>query len=527
MSGRDKIMTQPTLIHHFLEESTRRFPDKTALVHEDVRATYTQINSKANQLAHWLLNQGITKGDRVALVLENSLEYVVSYYGVLKAGAVVVPLSSDLKPDGLSPLLGELAPKIVISSSKFERLLQATDHTPLNIQGLLLKNPKLKWSSTPFSVFSWEDIITSEDSLNPDMTIDESAMASIIYTSGSTGNPKGAMLSHKNIVSNVHSIGQYLCLTEKDIQMVVLPFYYVMGKSLLNTHISVGGTVVINNKFAFTASVIKQMADEQVTGFSGVPSNYAYLLHRSPLAGFRDRLDSLRYCSQAGGHMSRKVREELRQVLPDHTMIYIMYGATEASARLTYLEPDRFEDKLDSIGKPISGVILRVLDEKGEEVPIGRTGELVATGPNIMQGYWKDLKSTSKVLNGNGYHTGDLGYKDKEGYFYVTGRKDNLLKIGGHRINPQEIEDALMETELVIEAAVLGIPDELLGRKLVAIVTPKNEDCSAGRILSKCSEKLPRFKLPGEINLVRSLPKNTSGKIDRTKCLELISSNIS
>ena len=510
------------LIHHFLEQSAQRFPDKIALIHEDVRATYAQINSRANKLAHWLLDQGITKGDRVVLILDNCLEYVISYYGALKTGAVVAPLCSDLKPDGLRSLLQELCPKVVISSPKFERLLQETDLTNINIHGLLLKSPRLKWSSTPFSVFSWDDLITNGDSLNPDAPIDESTTASIIYTSGSTGNPEGVMLSHKNIVSNVHSICQYLYLTEKDIQMVVLPFFYVMGKSLLNTHISVGGTVVINNKFAFTASVIKQMVDEQVTGFSGVPSTYAYLLHRSPLAGYRDRLDSLRYCSQAGGHMSRKLKEKLRQVLPKNTKIYIMYGATEASARLTYLEPDCFEDKLDSIGKPIPGVVIRVLDERRKEVPIGRTGELVATGPNIMQGYWKDVKSTAKVMNRNGYHTGDLGYKDKEGYFYVTGRKDNLLKIGGHRINPQEIEDVLMESELVIEAAVLEMPDKLLGSKLVAAVIPKNEDCSADRILSKCSEKLPRFKLPEEINLVRALPKNTSGKIDRTKCLELV-----
>ncbi|MES0447133.1 MAG: AMP-binding protein, partial [Desulfobacterales bacterium] len=366
------------------------------------------------------------------------------------------------------------------------------------------------------------DLTGNKDSLNPDVLINKAALASIIYTSGSTGIPKGVMLSHRNIVSNVHSICQYLYLTEKDIQMVVLPFFYVMGKSLLNTHIAVGGTVVINNKFAFPASVIKQMADEQVTGFSGVPSTYAYLLHRSPLASYRDSLDSLRYCSQAGGHMSRKLKEELRQVLPKHTKIYIMYGATEASARLTYMEPDRLEAKLDSIGKPISGVTLRVLDEKGKEVPIGQTGELVASGSNIMQGYWKDKKATAKVLDENGYHTGDLGYQDKEGFFYVTGRKDNLLKVGGHRINPQEIEDALMETELVIESAVLGIPDELLGYRLVAIVTPKSEDCSADQILSACSEKLPRFKLPGEVNLVRALPKSTSGKINRRKCLTLI-----
>ena len=510
------------LIHHFLEQSAQRFPNKIALIHEDVRATYAQINSNANQLAHWLINQGITKGDRVAIVLENCLEYVVSYYGVLKTGAIAAPLSSDLKSDGLIPILGELDPKMIISSSKFERLLQATDLTTLNLQGLILKDPKLKWSSTSFSVFSWEDLMGNQEFLNTDVSIDELDVASIIYTSGSVGNPKGAVLSHRNIVSNVNSICKYLYLTEKDIQMVVLPFYYVMGKSLLNTHIAVGGTLVINNKFAFTASVLNQMVYEKVTGFSGVPSTYAYLLYRSPLLKYRDRLNSLRYCSQAGGHMSRKHKEELRQVLPKHTKIYIMYGATEASARLTYLEPEHFEDKMDSIGKPISGVTLRILDEKGEEVPIGQTGELVAAGPNIMEGYWRDVEAITEVSGMNVYHTGDFGYKDKDGYFYVSGRKDNLLKVKGHRVNLQEIEDVLVETGLVIEASVFGIPDELMEFKLVAAVTPISENCSEDEILSICAKKLPRFKLPEKLNLVRALPKRMNGKIDRKECLELI-----
>ncbi len=173
-------MKQASLIHHFLEQSAQRFPNKVALIHEDDRATYAQINSESNQLAHWLISQGIQTGDRVALVLENCLEYVVSYYGALKAGAVVAPLSSDLKPDGLRPLLQELDPKVVISSSRFERLLNATDLSAFNIQSLILREAKLKWSSLPFSVFSWEDLIGNKDSLNPDVSIDESALASII-----------------------------------------------------------------------------------------------------------------------------------------------------------------------------------------------------------------------------------------------------------------------------------------------------------------------------------------------------------
>jgi len=515
----------PNLIHHFLEESTELFPDKIALIHEEVRATYRQINTKANRLAHWLTNFGVSKGDRIVMVLENCLEYVASYYGVLKAGAVVVPLTSDLKPDGLRPLLEELEPEMIISSARFERLLKATDLAPYKINALLLKNPKQKWSSPTLPVFSWDDIICDDVTANleirPEIRIDESDLASIIYTSGSTGIPKGVMLSHKNIVSNTHSICRYLALTDKDIQMAVLPFFYVMGKSLLNTHFAAGGTVVINNKFAFPAAVINQMVDEKVTGFSGVPSTYAYLLHRSPLKNSRNKLASLRYCSQAGGHMSGQIKEELRKVLPPHTQIYIMYGATEASARLTYLEPDEFAEKMDSIGKPISGVTMQVLNKSGRILPAGQTGELVASGSNIMQGYWKDKKATSAVLDNNGYHTGDLGYYDKEGYFFLNGRKDNLLKVGGHRINPQEIEDALMSTELVIETAVIGIPDELLGNKLIALAVPINETGSKNKIMKLCADILPKYKLPGSIKLVRSLPKNTSGKIDKTKCLEI------
>ena len=176
---------QAYIIHHFLEESTGLFPDKTALIHEEVRATYAQINAKANRLAHWLINLGVSKGDRIVLVLENCLEYVVSYYGVLKAGAVAVPLSSDLKPDGLRPLLEELEPEVIISSARFERLLKATDLAPYKINALLLKSPKQKWSSSPFPVFSWEDIICDDVTANPEIRseirpeirIDESDLA--------------------------------------------------------------------------------------------------------------------------------------------------------------------------------------------------------------------------------------------------------------------------------------------------------------------------------------------------------------
>jgi long-chain acyl-CoA synthetase len=268
--------------------------------------------------------------------------------------------------------------------------------------------------------------------------------------------------------------------------------------------------------------VIRQMAVEGVTGFSGVPSTYAYLLHRSPLQAFRDRLGSLRYCTQAGGHLSREIKEKLLEALPPQTRLFVMYGATEAAARLTYVDPDCLSEKMDSIGKPIPGVQVRVLDERGEELPAGELGELVASGPNIMQGYWRDPAATARVLDANGYHTGDLGYQDEDGYLYVTARKDDLLKVGGHRIDPQEIEDALMATGQLLEVAIVGVDDPLLGKKLVAVAVPLGKETTETSILASCLSKLPRHKLPAEIRFLTALPKYTNSKVDRGSCLAIV-----
>ncbi len=510
--------TRP-LVHEFLEASATAHPDKTALIHEETRTTYARLNTMANELASWLLNQGVSVGDRILILFRNSLEYVVSYYGALKVGAAAVPLNCDTGTDSLDALLREIRPRAILASGKLERTLRETAAAEGVSQ--LLSRPEPGRKASTDHVHAWQDVIRGRATDNPGLSLADSSLASIVYTSGSTGKPKGVMLSHRNISSNTSAIIQYLHLSDDDIQMVVLPFFYVMGASLLNTHVAVAGTVVVNNRFAFPACVIEQMAKERVTGFSGVPSTYAYLLHRSPLALFQDKLPALRYCSQAGGHMSRQLKERLLQVLPSHTKLYIMYGATEAAARLTYVEPERLRNKIESIGKPIQGVCIRILDEQGNEVPCGTTGELVAQGPNIMLGYWMDDTGSSHVLDINGYHTGDMGFMDEEGYLYVTGRRNDLLKVGGHRISIQEIEDALMATELVMETAVIGVEDFLLGTRLVALVAPIDGSTDPKSVLARCMRALPRHKLPTDIRFVTALPKNANGKINRSACREL------
>lgn len=509
------------LIHQFLENSASRLPDKQALILSGKRVTYSRLDSSANSLANWFIQSGMQPGDRVLILLENGEEYVISYYATLKAGMVAVPLSSETRSDALKKILDTITPRVIIASPKAEKALHEISDLPPSIGAAVFTNSKHPWQQQKFSTGRFDTLLSGATS-SPALTIDQSSLASIIFTSGSTGIPKGVMLSHANIVANVYSIVQYLELTEADRQMVVLPFFYVMGKSLLNTHIAVGGSLVINNTFAYPASVLKQMADEEVTGFSGVPSTYAYLLHRSPLKSYRDKLPCLRYCSQAGGHMARQIKEELLEALPPQTKLYVMYGATEAAARLSYVEPTRLREKIDSIGIPINGVTMKIVDDSDRELPDGVTGELIASGANIMAGYWNDPHSTAAVLSQQIYRTGDLGYRDKDGYFHIVGRKDNQLKVGGHRINPQEVEDALIATELLIEAAVIGVEDSLAGHRLVAIVVPIDANTSVNDVLRKCMELLPRYKIPSEIRLAKTLPKNNNGKVDRQLCLALV-----
>lgn len=508
------------MIHHFLEASAARYPDKPAIIHGRGRHTYAAVNRLANRLAHRLLDRGVNPGDRIALLSENGLEYVFGFYGILKAGCVAVPLNTEIKPDGLVRTLQILEVKALLVSRKFERVARSIDLPSLAAVQIVL-TPSGILDPGPGTPADGRGPSDRPDG-DPGLAIDPGSCAVIIFTSGSEGQPKGVMLSHANVAANTRSIVDYLALTADDIQMAVLPFFYVMGKSLLNTHFAVGGTVVVNNQFAYTASVLKQMAEEKVTGFSGVPSTYAQLLFKSPLAEYRDRLPALRYCTQAGGHMPRSVKLALLEALPPQTKLVVMYGATEASARLTYLPPEFLRAKIDSIGRPIPGVTMDVVSPDGQVLGPDENGELVARGENIMLGYYRDDEATRRVLDRHGYHTGDLGFRDEDGFFFVTGRKDNQVKIDGHRINLREIEDVIMESGQAIEGLVFAVPDGSRDLMLAGLTVPKEDGARSGDfILEYCRSKLPKYKVPRLLYAIDAIPKNSSGKPDRAKALQL------
>jgi acyl-CoA synthetase (AMP-forming)/AMP-acid ligase II len=294
---------------------------------------------------------------------------------------------------------------------------------------------------------------------------------------------------------------------------VVLPFHYVYGKSLLNTHVAAGGSVVIENRFLFPQRALDHLDESAATGFSGVPSTFAILLNRSNLA---DRnLPHLRYVTQAGGAMAPELQRRLIDALPGK-QVFIMYGATEASARLSYLEPADLRRKMGSIGKAIPGVTLRVLRDDHTEADVNEVGELVAAGPNIMEGYWNDPDATLAVLDEHGYHTGDLGRRDEDGFLVVVGRSREMIKSGAHRVAPKEIEEVLLEHPHVHEAAVVGIPDEILGESIAAFVSARpGRRPDVRDILNWCRTKLPPHKVPGDVRVLDEFQRNAAGKINK------------
>jgi acyl-CoA synthetase (AMP-forming)/AMP-acid ligase II len=486
------------LVHEFLAESAQRRPEGLAIVHGVETLVYGILDRRADALACGLIEMGVRPGDRVGLLAQNSTFYVEAYYGILKTGGIVVALNAAAEPDGIVECLADCSATAVVAGPRFDRVLG----------GLLPRLPSLR------HVVDAEHVKAlapgcggARVALAPD------ARAAIIYTSGSTGRPRGVVLRHENIVANTRSIVSYLELGASDRVLAVLPFHYVYGKSLLNTHVAVGGAVIVENRFLYPQVVLDTLERERATGFAGVPSNFAILLNRTNLA--ERSFPALRYVTQAGGPMAPELTRRLIAALPGKR-IFVMYGATEASARLTYVPPEDLSRKIGSVGRAIPGVTIEVLREDGRRAATGEIGEVVASGPNIMEGYWNDPVETAAVLDARGYHTGDLGRLDEDGFLWLAGRAREQIKSGAHRIHPKEIEDVILEHPAIHEAAVVGVPDETLGEAIHAFVVLR-EGAAAGadEVLAHCRVRLPAYKVPKVVAFRDELPKGPTGKVQK------------
>ncbi len=459
------------------------------------QASYEDIYNTSLKLASYL-NKKIGINKNVLLVSENSFFFIVAYLSVLKSGNVCIPINPGLEEKLRNQIINESKPELTFVSKRYRRTFTEYQHE-------IIDN-----SDIP-TVISEIDFDEGYQSGN----FDDNTLAEIIYTSGSTGEQKGVMISHKNIIANTDSILQYLRLSNNDIIEVVMPFYYCYGLSLLHTHLRVGGSVVLNNSFIFLGSVLNDLRKYNCTGFSGVPSHFQILLRKSK--DFKGmEFPFLRYVTQAGGKLHDAFIDEFTEAFPD-IKFFVMYGQTEATARLSYLEPDILKSKLGSIGKGIPGVDLKIVNNNLEEVNIGEEGEIIAKGDNIMKGYYNDQKLTKKTILNGWLFTGDNARRDSDGYIFITGRKKEIIKVAGVRMSPKEIEDVIVRHPLVIDCRIRAEKDYVLGEKLAATIYISNDSVdriSEKEIKEHCKKYLANKKIPTAIYFETKLPFNQSGK---------------
>ncbi len=501
------------LVSDFLVQAAESFPDRKAVWQGGNWQSYGEVDSLAKKFATLLRRKGIRKGDRVGLLADNTIDYIAAHFGALLIGAVEVSLNSDFKSDDIAKLLEDCQAKCLIADRKHAKIALEATRKSEYIEFLCLDVPdgRTKDLSTGILILSFESVKAddaSSESFDPVVT--EEDLASIVYTSGSTGEPKGVMLSHRNLVSNMAAIVDYLGLVNSDIMLVVLPFHYIYGRSLLYTHFFSGGAIAIENRFAFPNVALKTMEEVKATCFAGVPSTFSILLRKTDFS--QKHCASLRIVTQAGGAMAPSLQKELAKVIAP-AKLFIMYGSTEAAPRITYLDPNYLEAKWGSIGKAVPSVEAIIADDAGNELPQGEQGEVAAKGPNIMLGYWNDEQGTAKVLRNGYYFTGDLGYKDEDGFIFLSGRARDIIKAGGNRISAKEIEEKILELPWIVESAVIGVPDDVLGEAIHAYVVARDGQGDSTQIERHLKSSFPAFKWPKTIELTKSLPKNKSGKI--------------
>lgn len=487
-------------IFSFLQDSTIKHPDKVYIIDKGKEFTYLDIYNKSITLAGLMCESGVKKGDRILIYIDNSAEYISAFFGALLANCIVVPINKNLNIESINYIINDTAPKILITNSIFMKRLQE-GNTDLK-ESIAVNTDKIEENNKVLNC----DLVES-------LTKDGDLPALILYTSGTTKMPKGVTLSHKNLTANTKSIIKYLGLTEKDSLLAIVNFSYSYGNSLMLTHTKAGGNIIIENRVAYPIKVIKQIYENKVTGFSTVGSYINILLKQEVLKDYH--LKYLKYITFAGESTRFEDIEKLKYIAP-HIKIFVMYGQTEASARLSYLEPDLIFDKIGSIGKGIPGVNLRVVSEDGTDVSIGEIGEIIASGENIMMGYWKNEAATKEVVKDGWLYTGDLAVIDEEGYIYVKGRKDDIIKHLGHRISPAEIEAAINCCDKVLESAVVGFRRNQ-EMQIKAFVVLKSCLTGIEEINNHIKKLLPAFKRPQTIEFLNELPRTANGKIKRSE----------
>jgi acyl-CoA synthetase (AMP-forming)/AMP-acid ligase II len=480
-------------VFDYLFDSSKNL-EKDFLLGSKETVSYKKLYNESLKMASHL-KETVGKGQTIVLISPNSVFFLTAYLGILKSGNTCVPLNFAIEQSNLDFILNTTESATVFITKNLKRKLEFDSEIQLIDES--------KSSS----------IIDHQETLDINLDFDKNQVAEIIFTSGSTGEPKGVMISHQNIIANTDSIIEYLKLKPTDIMSVVLPFFYCYGLSLLHTHLKVGGAIVLNNSFIFLGTVISDLKKYNCTGFAGVPSHYQILLKKSQ--SFKnEEFPNLRYVTQAGGKLHSVFIEEFIKAFPNKEF-YVMYGQTEATARLSYLPSEFIKTKTSSIGKAIPNVELKIINTKGEIAKINEEGELLARGKNIMLGYFKDQKETDLAINNGWLNTGDIAKIDKDGFYYIMARKKEIIKVGGKRVSPKEIEAIILSIPEVIDCTITGVEDNILGESIQASIVLNgklDEYKMREKILQKCSQNLSLYKIPQKVIFEKSIQMNATGK---------------
>jgi len=479
-------------------------PDRPAILAPDRSLSYGELDCAADRIAAALPEIGVRPGDRVALVLPNGAAFAEAVYGVLRAGAAFSPLNVTIKEPKLTELLAHGGVAAVICDSERAATVAAA---AARAGGL----PVI------------EDVTSlgSAEGSRPAEPLDLD-LAALIYTSGSTGEPKGVTVTHRNMTFAADSIVEYLEMGPEDRVLCVLPLSFGYGLYQLLTCVRARATLVLELGFTFPGRVVQVLEEERITGLPGVPTVFQVLVSLSGLA--QRRLPHLRFITNAGAALPAATVEQVRRTFPG-ARLYSMYGQTECT-RVCYLPPEQLEARPTSVGIPIPGTDAWVEDDEGRIAPPGEVGELMVRGSHVMQGYWEDPEGTAERLRPGRWPwesvlaTGDLFRQDAEGYLYFVGRRDDLIKSRGEKVAPREVEEVLHAVSGVREAAVVGVPDRLLGQAVHAHVAPESGiELDPAELRRHCSERLEVHMVPRRVVLHPALPRTANGKVDRRALL--------
>lgn len=488
-----------------LDIAYKECPDKNAVYHGERSLTYKELYNLSGKLANALKGMGVNRGDRIGLYLSSRLEFYICYWAIVRSGAIAVLLNSMLKKNEIEYILSDTQAQIAFSEKSIaNELIKACDALPESREIIIVDDDSIAGSK------SLGSIVSQNESLFAQPDIDRNDIVSIIYTSGTTGKPKGATQTHKSIWSNVASFVATNKIFDSDVFLCCLPIFNNFGLNVVSMGAVYSGCSVILHERFDAQTILNDIKKHKATYLAGTPTMYSYLLNEYD-SGIHD-VSSLRVCNSGGAFLATEILNKVEETF-NCTMLN-GYGQTEGCG-FTTLNPLVGVRKLGSVGLPLSNLLFRILDPKGNEMPANEVGEIALKGDTIAStGYWNKPEANENSFSDGWFLSGDLGYKDEDGYIYVVDRKTDLIITGGSNIYPAEVEEALYKHPKISLAAVIGVPDEVKGEIPKAyVVLKEGERCSEKEIVSYCRENMAVYKAPRIVEFVDDLPKGVTGKI--------------